>query len=316
MLYPPTPPRASGFLQVDDSHQIYWEESGNPDGCPVVVLHGGPGAAAGALLRRWFDARVCRVITFDQRGCGRSMPFASVVANTTQHLLADIEMLRRHLDVAKWIVWGHSWGATLALAYAERSPLHVGGLVLCSPFTATADEFEWIYGGGAGDQFPRQWFGFRNAVDSVDNAAVVDCYARVLHRRDPERSAPAAAAWCAWEDFLAGVPAGAIAPTACVARSRAVIGAHFARHQAFLADGELLDRLPDIPAVPIHVVHGVDDHLVPVHVSEAIQARLQSAHLLLVNDAGHDPSHPDLMAAIVKAGEAVVYESLRTRTAA
>jgi proline iminopeptidase len=316
MLFPPTPPRASGFLHADHTHQIYWEESGNPAGCPVLVLHGGPGASAGTLLRRWFDSRVCRVITFDQRGCGRSTPFASVVANTTQQLLGDIEVLRRHLDVEKWIVWGHSWGATLALAYAERSPLHVGGLVLCSPFMATAEEFEWIYGGGAGEQFPRQWSAFRDAVGAADNAAVVECYARTLHGSDPERSDEAAAAWCAWEDFLAGVPARAVRPTPSAARSRAIIGAHFTRHAGFLADGELLDRLHRIPAVPIHVVHGVDDHLIPVHVPEAIQARLRSAHLLIVSGAGHDPSHPALMVAIVKAGEAVVDAYRRSRRAA
>lgn len=316
MLYPPTPVRASGFLQVDDRHRVYWEESGSPDGCPVLVLHGGPGASGGALSRRWLDSRVCRLITFDQRGCGRSTPFASVVANTTQDLLGDIEVLRRHLDVEKWIVWGHSWGATLALAYAERSPLQVGGLVLCSPFTATAGEFAWIYGGGAGDQFPQQWSAFRGAVDASDNAAVVECSVRALHGPDAERSDEAAAAWCAWEDFLAGVPARAVAPTPGAARSRAIIGAHFARHAGFLADGELLDRLHQIPAVPIHVVHGVEDHLIPVRVSEALTARLRSAHLLTVNGAGHDPSHPALLVAMVKAGEAVVYESRHSRRAA
>ncbi|HEX8029626.1 MAG TPA: alpha/beta fold hydrolase [Vicinamibacterales bacterium] len=309
MLYPAPVLHASGLLDADQGHRIYWEESGNPSGRPVLLLHGGPGAPAGAGARRWFDGRTCRIITFDQRGTGRSSPLASVVANTTRHLLSDIERLRRHVGVDRWVVWGHSWGATLALAYAQSFGDRVAGLVLSATFTATTLEFEWLYGGVAGSEFPVQWREFVETVDDAPPKTIVERYLHALLHGDDERQSAAAAAWCAWEDTLAGVPARAQKPSASASRSRAVLGAHFANHRAFLDDGEIVDRLSELPYVPVRIVHGACDLVSLPRASTVVASGCANAQLRLVDDAGHDPSHPAFMTALIDAGDAVIAEA-------
>lgn len=309
MLYPASLPHASGVLEADSGHCIYWEESGNPSGTPVLLLHGGPGAPAGTGARRWFDGRRCRIITFDQRGTGRSYPAASVLANTTPHLLADIERLRHHVGVERWVVWGHSWGATLALAYAQSSASQVAGLVLSATFTATPLEFEWLYGGGAAHEFRDQWHTFVSAVDDAEGETVVERYLHTLLNGDGERQSLAAAAWCAWEDTLAGVPARAPKPSASASRSRAVLGAHFANHRGFFDDGQIVDRLCDLPEVPIGIVHGARDLVALPRASEVVASACAHARLHVVDHAGHDPSHPALMTALLDAGDAVIAEA-------
>jgi proline iminopeptidase len=187
---------------------------------------------------------------------------------------------------------------------------------LSSPFTATLDEFDWIYRGGAGQVFSSQWSEFLRAVENIPADRVVDRYHRALGGEVSEQRARVASAWCAWEDCLAGIPPRSIKPSPGVTLTRAVLGAHYERNGGFLRDGELLSRLHDIPPVPMHIVHGADDFLTPLQSSEAICARRPSARLTVVTEACHDPSHPALMTAIVDAGDAVIDETWRGRKSA
>jgi proline iminopeptidase len=204
-LYPEIEPYDHGLLDVGDANLVYWEACGNPDGRPAIVLHGGPGSGCTPGWRRYFDPDAYRIILFDQRGCGRSTPDASdpdvdLTTNTTHHLLADIERLRRRLRIDKWLLFGGSWGSTLGLAYAERHPEHVSEVVLFSVVTTGRRETEWVTR-DLGRVFPEQWSRFRDAVPAEQrDGSLVEAYAHLLDDADPGVREKAALDWCAWED--------------------------------------------------------------------------------------------------------------------
>lgn len=205
--YPPIEPYDHGFLPVGDDQQVYWEVSGNPDGKPVVFLHGGPGGGTSPQQRRFFDPEAYRIVMFDQRGCGRSRPHvadgADLSVNTTDHLLADIEQLRVFLNIERWMVFGGSWGSTLALAYAQRHRDRVSELVLRGIFLLRRSEIDWYYNGGAGAVFPDLWEGFLAPLAGADPGEhPVDTYHRLLHSPDPDVALRAAVAWSTWEAEL------------------------------------------------------------------------------------------------------------------
>src|SRR5271155_559036 len=198
-LYPPVEPFRHGHLRVSDVHEIYYEESGNPAGKPAVFLHGGPGAGSDKRARQFFDPRHYRIVVFDQRGCGRSRPSASLVENTTWHLVADIERLRRHLGIERWLVFGGSWGSTLALAYAEANPERVSELVLRGIFLLRYAEIRWFYQHGASEIFPDAWEAYRDAIPVDERDDFLSAYHKRLVGSDQRVGLAAARAWSVWE---------------------------------------------------------------------------------------------------------------------
>ena len=263
--FPPIEPHASGMLDVGDGHSVYWEASGNPDGKPAIALHGGPGSGSSPGRRSWFDPDRYRLVQLDQRGCGRSTPHAGdletdLSTNTTHHLIADIERLREHLGIERWLVWGASWGVTLALAYAERFPERVTEMVLLSITMTRRADVHWL-AHETGRYFPEQWARFRDAVPEGDRDDLVAAYDRLLnHTDDADVRIRASHDWVAWEDAILSLEEGMETPNPRWADDRFRIGfarlvTHYFSHAAWLEDDELLrnaNRLAGIPAVLLH----------------------------------------------------------------
>lgn len=263
-LYPEIEPIDAGSLDVGDGQLIYWETCGNPAGKPAVVLHGGPGSGCTPNHRRYFDPARYRVVLFDQRGAGRSKPHANEVSvdlstNTTLHVIADMEMLREHLHVDKWLVWGYSWGSTLALAYAERFPDRVTEIVLGSVTMSRASEIDWLYH-GLGRFLPEEWSGFRDGVPAQErDGDLVAAYHRLLNDPDPAVREQAASDWCEWEDVVASIDPGQRNPRYDDPRFRmafARIVTHFFHHRAWLEDGIILREAHRLAGIPGVLVHG------------------------------------------------------------
>jgi proline iminopeptidase len=290
--YPPIEPYDSGLLDVGDGNRVYWECSGNPDGKPALVVHGGPGSGSNPRSRSYFDPVRYRIALFDQRGCGRSTPHASDPAtdmsvNTTEHLLADMERLREHLGVERWLLYGGSWGSTLILAYAERHPDRVAAIIIAGVTTTRRSEIEWLYGGVA-RFLPAEWERFRDGTGDD----VVDAYARRMEDPDAEVRERAAADWVAWEDAVIaherGGHPGAYGARVGEARLAFVrICAHYFSHAAWLEEGALLrdaDRLAGIPGV---LIHGRLDLGSPLDTAWELARAWPDARLVIVEDAGH-----------------------------
>lgn len=294
--YPVTPPIDAGMLDVGDGQQVYWEVAGNRRGKPAVILHGGPGSGMSPRTRRMFDPDRYLIVQFDQRQCGRSTPHAAepeadLSANTTRHLIADIERLRGHLGVDRWLVWGASWGTTLALAYAETYPSRVTEMILASVVSTTHEEVEWVTR-AMGRVFPQQWERFRDGVDPSDrdgNLAIA--YARRLMHPDPAVHEPAARAWCAWEDVHVATYAGHQPdpryddPTFRLCFARLVT--HYWSNAGFLEDGELFRNAHRLAAIPTSMVHGQLDLSGPVDVPWNLAKVLPSSELVVIDDEGH-----------------------------
>jgi proline iminopeptidase len=292
-LYPEIEPFEEGWLDAGDGHEVFWEQCGAPDGKPALVLHGGPGSGCAPGWRRLFDPSRYRVVLFDQRGCGRSRPHASepgadLSANTTHHLLADIERLREHVGIERWLVLGGSWGSVLALAYAERRPERVTELVLFSVGTGTRREVEWITR-DAGRFFPAEWRRFRDGVPEAErDGSLVDAYSRLLHDPDPAVRERAARDWCAWEDAHMG--RGQHDPRYDDPRFRmcfARLVTHYWRHDHFLEDGELLRGVGRLAGIPGVLIHGRLDVSGPLDVPWLLAESWPAAELEVVESEGH-----------------------------
>lgn len=302
-LYPLVAPHDAGVLEVGDGNAIAWEVSGRVDGKPAVVLHGGPGQGCSPNMRRAFDPERYRVVLFDQRGCGRSTPHASHPStemrfNTTQHLVADIEALRAHLGVDRWLVSGGSWGATLALAYAERHPSRVSELVLSSVMTGRRSESAWLYG-GLSRFFPEAAERFRGHVlvagtpiEAARVEVVAEAYARLLE--DPARAVrvSAARAWCDWEEAILSLePAPTHGMFATLTDDEAVafarVCAHYVRHGAWLDEGELIREAERLEGLPGVIIHGRRDLTCPVESAHLLSRRWPDARLMVLDDSGH-----------------------------
>ncbi|MFG3259908.1 prolyl aminopeptidase [Streptomyces sp. NPDC048172] len=301
--YPDIEPYASGMLDVGDGNLVHWEACGNPEGKPALVVHGGPGSGCSAGARRWFDPARYRVVLFDQRGCGRSTPHASDPAtdlrhNTTAHLVADMEKLRAHLGIERWLLFGGSWGSTLILAYAERHPERVSEIVIPAVTMTRRSETDWLYR-GVGRYFPEAWERFAAASgvsgvthDSGDIAEVLSGYARLTADPDPAVRERATAEWCAWEDtVLAPEPNGAPAPySGRPGRARLAlvrICAHYFSHGVWLEEGELLARADRLAGIPGALVHGRLDLGGPLRTAWELARAWPDAELTVVDDAGH-----------------------------
>ncbi len=312
-LYPAIEPYEHGMLDAGDGNLVYWETCGNPRGKPAVVLHGGPGSGCSAWHRRLFEPSVYRTVLFDQRGCGRSRPHASapdtdLATNTTAHLIEDIELLRQHLKVERWLVLGGSWGSTLALAYAEAHPERVTEMILFGVTTGRRMEFDWLFRGGLAMLFPAQWDALRAAVPAGErDSDIVEAYANLLNDPDASVRQHAARAWCMWESATPAWP-----PTAGLAErftnpdfamAFARIVTHYVRHDAWLEEGRLLrdaDLLADIPGI---LVNGRFDFQAPIGNAWELKRAWPRAELVIVEDAGHAASTPALTRELLRASD-------------
>ncbi|WP_257385064.1 prolyl aminopeptidase [Tahibacter caeni] len=305
-LYPEIEPFDSGRLQVSDLHSVYYEQCGNPQGKPVVFLHGGPGAGCNANSRRFFDPQHYRIVLFDQRGCGRSTPHAELRDNTTWHLVADIERLREHLGIDRWQVFGGSWGSTLALAYAQTHPQRVSELVLRGIFMLRRWELEWFYQRGCDAIFPDVWETYLKAIPEVERGDLMSAYYRRLTSGDAAVRTAAAKAWSTWEgatSFLYQDPSH-IAATGedQFALAFARIECHYFVHGGFFEhDDQLLrnaGRLRDIPAV---IVQGRYDVVCPARSAWDLHRAWPEADLRIVADAGHSALEPGITHELIEA---------------
>ncbi|GAA3516880.1 prolyl aminopeptidase [Aeromicrobium panaciterrae] len=309
-FYPAIEPYDTGLLDVGDGQQIYYEVSGNPDGKPAVYLHGGPGGASSPDQRRVFDPAKYRIVLFDQRGCGNSLPHASepeadLSANTTWHVVADIEALRSHLGIERWLVCGGSWGSALALAYAEKHPDKVTELVLRGIFTLRKSELDWFYEGGAANIYPDLWDGFLAPVPEAERGNLVEAYSRLLHDPDPAVRVNAGTAWARWEsstitllpdeDVIAHFTEDAFA----VAFAR--IENHYFMNDGWFTDNQLIDdavKLKDIPGV---IIQGRYDMCTPAVTAWDLHRSWPEAEMKIIPDAGHAFTEPGILDAIIEA---------------
>ena len=302
-LYPQIEPFDQRMLDVGDGHRIYVEQCGHPQGAPVIVLHGGPGGGCSPAMRRYFDPAHYRIILFDQRGCGRSRPHASVTANTTWHLVADIERIREALGIDRWIVFGGSWGATLALVYGETHPDRAVHLVLRGVFLATQVELDWFYGGGAGAFWPDRWREFVSPVPEGERADLIAAYHKRLFSGDTVEEVRFARAWAAWENALASVEShgpGGDAP-GDYARAFARLENHYFTHKAFLEqDGQILRDIARLDDVPGIIVQGRLDMICPPVSAWRLAERWRRADLRMIPVAGHALSEPGISAELMR----------------
>ncbi|MDF3606959.1 prolyl aminopeptidase [Paracoccus sp. DMF-8] len=300
-LHPQVEPYDQRMVPTGDGHELHVEQSGNPDGVPVIVLHGGPGGGCSPYMRRFFDPTHYRAILFDQRGCGRSRPHASVVANTTAHLVADIETLRKVLGIGPAILFGGSWGATLALAHAQAHPESVTALVLRGVFLGMRRELDWFYAGGAARFFPDRWAGFCAPIPDSEHDDLIAAYHRRLFCDDPTRETRFAMPWLMWENALAGldITGPGHAPPA-YARTFARLENHYFFNDCFLDDGQLLRDRHRIEHLPAYVVQGRYDMICPPQSAWDLAQGWARCDLRLVPASGHALSEPRITAELVR----------------
>lgn len=302
-LYPPIEPFDRQMMDMGDGHHIYVEQSGRTDGVPVIVLHGGPGGGCSPAMRRYFDPKIYRIILFDQRGCGRSKPHASVENNTTWHLVADIERIRRSFGIDRWIVFGGSWGATLSLIYAQTHPERARHLVLRGVFLMTQAELDWFYGGGAARFWPETWARFQELIPPVERNDMIGAYHARLFCGDKAEETRYAKAWSAWENALATVSSngrGGESPPD-YARAFARLENHYFINGGFLEeDGQILKRIDLLKNVPGTIVQGRYDMICPPEGAYALSEAWGNADLRMIPVAGHALSEPGISAELVR----------------
>lgn len=301
-LYPPIEPFRQQMLDMPGGHRVYVEQCGRPDGAPALVLHGGPGGGCSPGMRRFFDPSHYRTVLFDQRGCGRSTPNACVENNTTWDLVADIERIRVELGIERWTVFGGSWGACLALIYAQTHPERVEALVLRGVFTMTQGELDWFYGGGAGAFWPENWTGFSNMVPREERSDLIAAYHKRLFGTDGTEQLRFARAWAGWESSLAVLDPGEGrgSPSGSYALAFARIENHYFINGGFLdCDGQILRDIGRLAAIPGHIVQGRYDMICPPHTAHALHQAWPGSRLRMVTTAGHALSEPGISAELV-----------------
>jgi proline iminopeptidase len=310
-LYPAIKPYNTGYLRVSDVHQIYFEESGNPKGKPAVFLHGGPGGGTDPKMRRFFDPKRYRIVLFDQRGSGKSKPHASLDANTTWDLVADTEKVREHLGIDKWLVFGGSWGSTLALAYAETHPERVTELVLRGIFLLRRSELEWFYQNpqGAASIYPDLWESYVEVIPEAERSDMMAAYYKRLTSTDPEVLRRAATAWSVWE----GATSYLRMKTEYVTRFKedAAFAAAFARIEChyfvnkgfFKTDNQLIEEVDRIRHIPAVIVQGRYDMVCPMRSAWDLHKAWPEADLRIVGEAGHSAFEPGITSELVIAAD-------------
>jgi proline iminopeptidase len=305
-LYPACEANYTSYLRVSATHELYFEESGNPSGVPVIFLHGGPGSGTEPNQRRFFDPSYYRIILFDQRGAGRSRPHAALTENTTWHLVADLEQLREHLGIERWLVFGGSWGSTLALAYAERFPERVTGLVLRGIFLFTQRELDWFYQDGACQLFPDSWEDFIRDIPLAERGELLPAYQRRLDSPDPRVQLAAARAWSLWEARTSRLYED---PTTVAhyiddqfALAFARIENHYFLNRGFLArEHQLIEEVGRIRHIPAVIVQGRYDIVCPMEAAWSLHRAWPEAELRIVPDAGHSATEPGVIHELILA---------------
>ena len=303
-LYPAIEPYETGTLEPAPPHVLYWELCGNPKGKPVVFLHGGPGAGASPDHRRFFDPAHYKILVFDQRGAGRSTPLGDLTDNTTADLIADIEGLRGHLGIESWLVFGGSWGSTLALAYAQAHPERVTGLILRGIFLGRPKEIDWfLY--GIRTFFPDVWRPFAEHLPEAERGDLLTSYYKRLTDPDPDVHLPAARAWSRYEGacstLLPSPETVAAFGDDGLALGLARIEAHFFINRLFLEEGALLEGIEKIRQIPAVIVHGRYDVICPVATADALHQVWPEAEYHIVPEAGHSAMEPAIRAALIEA---------------
>ena len=305
-LYPQIEPYQTHRLAVDALHTLYVEECGNPDGLPVIFLHGGPGAGVSTYHRRFFDPARYRIVLFDQRGAGQSTPFAELTDNTTAHLITDIEAIRERLGIERWVVFGGSWGSTLALAYAQAHPERSLGLVLRGIFLGRPEEMRWFneVGGGAAQIFPERWARFVQFIPAAEHGSLLDAYWQRLTGSDEAMRLAAAKAWSAWEGgsttLVHDPDAAGIFEDPHHAVSLALMEAHYFRHSLFLEPNQLLRDIGRIRHIPATIVQGRYDIICPTRSAWDLSQAWPEATLHIVL-AGHSAADPEIVDQLVQA---------------
>ena len=304
--YPLVDPHESGMLKVSNLHTIYWEVSGNPDGQPVVVLHGGPGGGCPPSYRTYFNPEKYRIVLFDQRGAGKSLPFAELKENTTWDLVADIEKLRMHLKVDKWVVFGGSWGSTLSLSYAQQHPDHVKALVLRGIFLLRREELLFFYQHGSSFIFPDAWEEFLKPIPHVERHDLISAYHRRVTSDDPAVRLEAAMAWTKWEMTTSNLYVdeakirGGEEPKFAEAFAR--IETHYFVNGGFMRnDSQLLEDVSKIKDIPCTIVQGRYDVVCPIKSAWDLHRAWPQADLKIVSDAGHSMAEPGIKSELIKA---------------
>ncbi|MBC8268066.1 MAG: prolyl aminopeptidase [Rhodospirillaceae bacterium] len=314
-LYPALNPKRSGMLDVGDGHQIYWEQSGNPDGQPVIFLHGGPGAGCSPTHRRFFDPAHYRIVLFDQRGCGKSTPHASIENNTTDDLIADIEILRQHLRIERWLVFGGSWGSTLALAYGIHHPDRCRDFVLRGIFLGTAGELDWFINGIA-MIFPEAHRDFKNFLPAGEQDQLMESYYRRLTDPNPEVHLPAATSWSRFESLCSTLLPGSLAGSAPPHRDNPPNGTmgglaisrletHYFRNSMFLEEDFIINNLDKLDGQRAMIIQGRYDIICPPVSADRLARHwpggANAVTTMIVNDAGHSALEPGIRRALVQA---------------
>lgn len=301
-LYPNIVPYSSHQLATSDGHTLYVEESGSPCGIPVVVVHGGPGAGCNSEQRRFFDPSKYRIILFDQRGCGQSTPHGGLNNNTTADLIDDLETIRQHLAIEKWVVFGGSWGATLSLLYAQAHPKSVRMLILRSVLLANQQDAQWFFGNGAPRIFPDAWQDFIAPIERKYHNDIIAAYHRLLNDNNELKRMASAKTWVKWQHQCSTLRAQAQTPASlpgCLRLAR--IQCHYYQHQFFIDDNQILKNIFSIRNIPAVIIHGRYDMICSVSNSYHLQQRWPRAKLEIIRDAGHDSHEPGMIDAIIRA---------------
>ena len=307
-LYPPTEPRTAHWLDVGDGHEIYIEEGGAPDGVPIVFLHGGPGSGCKPSHRQFFDPACTRSFLVDQRGAGRSRPYGETRANTTQTLIADLDRLRTTAGIERWVLFGGSWGAALALAYAETYPEHVLGIVLRGTFLARQRDLDWFMHEGAARLLPRAWFEFEASL--ADVGFTIRAIHNAVFGDDVTLAERVARAWGKWSGAVVsfGFEDGDVDPPAPVTdlMAKTRIELHYALNRYFLEDDQLLANAHRLPKVPIHIIHGQRDLTCAAEAGWALHQAVPGSTFELLRTAGHLSSEPPMAEALVRAADTLL----------
>ena len=303
--YPPIEPYETGMLDVGDGHLIRYERVGTPGAKPAVFLHGGPGGGISPEHRRLFDPARYDLMLFDQRGCGQSQPHAGLDANTTWHLVADIERLRERVGIDRWLVFGGSWGSALALAYAQKHPERVSELVLRGIYTVTRAELQWYYQFGVSEMFPDKWEKFQAPIPEAERGDMIAAYRKRLTSDDPVARIEAARAWSVWEgETITLLPNPALAETHAddhFALAFARLENHYFVHDAWLEDGQLLRDAHKLHGIPGVIVHGRYDMPCPARYAWALHRAWPEAEFHLIEGAGHAYSEPGILDQLLRA---------------
>lgn len=316
IFYPEIKPYQRHQIAVEPPHELYVDESGNPDGIPVLFVHGGPGAGCGKYDRRFFDPEIYRIVLFDQRGSGRSRPHAELEGNTTQHLVSDIEVIRTALGIDKWVLFGGSWGSTLSLVYAQTYPERVLGLILRGIFLCRRADLLWFYQEGASRLFPDFWDDFTAQIPDAERGDMIAAYYRQLTGENQIQQMAAAKTWAGWEGRTATLkPCQDVVDSFTEphrALSLARIEAHYFMNNAFLEDNQILRDAHKLAGIPGMIVHGRYDVICPLDNAYALHKAWPGSELQIIREAGHASREPGIVDALIRATDDLAKKILRT----